>query len=215
MPASSSPASVLAQGLEKLPLKITNNDSERLLHYIELLAHWNRKHNLTAVRDVQEMVPLHLLDSLAILPFLPPGRLLDLGSGAGLPGIPLAIAQPGREIVLLDASFKRVVFLREVIRKLALPNVQALHARAEQASLPAFDVITTRGFASLCKTIEQSEHLLSPKGFWVAMKGRYPGKELAELGQRDNSRGYLHRIEPLLVPGLDAERHILLIGKQP
>ncbi|MBT8140460.1 MAG: 16S rRNA (guanine(527)-N(7))-methyltransferase RsmG [Gammaproteobacteria bacterium] len=208
------PAVLLKQGATSLGLSVSDDESEQLLTYLSLLARFNRKHNLTAVRNESAMVATHLLDSLSILPYLPPGRLLDVGSGAGLPGIPVALLQPQRRCLLLDASFKRVVFLQDVARRLSLNNVAVVHSRVEDFQSEPFDVCTTRAFATLDKTLALSEHLLGDTGVWLAMKGRYPGDELHELAQKTADRYLVQCVEPLQVPGLDAERHAVLIGKQ-
>lgn len=212
MSRASALARGLAQGAEAMALNLSDSESKQLLTYLALITAFNRKHNLTAVRDPVEMVPRHLLDSLSILPWLPPGRMLDLGSGAGLPGIPLAVVQPQRELVLLDASFKRVVFLQQVIRELALPRVTALHHRVETARLDPFDAIVTRGFASLDKTVQTSGHLLSENGCWVAMKGRYPASELQAVAAMPGLVE-LQCVEKLRVPGQSAERHLVIMCK--
>ena len=208
--ADGEPKAVLLSGCEKLLIKISLSDSDRLLQYLDLMQKWNRTHNLTALPSVDEMVVKHLLDSLSIESFLPSGSVLDVGSGAGLPGIPLAVVRPNQQFTLVDASFKRVAFLREAKRRLKLTNMDVIHARVEQLPSQAFEVITSRAFSSLPKMLNVTKHLLSNKGFWMAMKGQNPVSELSSLKD-----GFLvEAVDVLHVPGLDAERHLVRISKR-
>src|SRR5579875_1371563 len=166
----------LEQGLDALGLALPASAIERLLDYQALLERWNGAYNLTAVRDPAEMVTRHLLDSLAILPFVAGASLADLGTGPGLPGIPLAIAAPGRQVLLVDSNGKKVRFLREAIRALRLEGVRAVQSRVEQVD-GQFDCITARAFASLPDMLAWGGHLLAPAGRWLAMKGRPPAEE--------------------------------------
>lgn len=180
--------------------------SDRLLAYLELLVKWNRAFNLSAVREPEEMVSRHLLDSLAILPWITGRRLLDVGSGAGLPGIPLALARPELPVVLLDSNGKKARFLRQVRLELKLPNVEVIDARVEAYSPPEpFDMITSRAFSQLKDFLLLTKPLLAPDGRWLAMKGRLDKNELAELAQ-EHVKLLVHG---LTVPGLEAERHLI------
>lgn len=199
----------LAAGLEGLGLPLPVSASELLLDYIALLARWNRAYNLSAVREPLAMIDRHLLDSLALLPYLgTPASLADLGSGAGLPGIPLAIARPGLGVTLVDSNGKKARFLRQAVRSLALDTVQVAECRVEQLE-GRFDTITARAFASLADMLAWGGHLLAPGGRWLAMKGRMPHDEIAAMP----AEFAVQSIEPLAVPGLEAERHLVIITR--
>ena len=198
----------LEHGLAALGLALPDGAPGRLLDYLALLERWNATYNLTAVRDPAEMVTRHLLDSLAILPYVHGNTLADLGTGPGLPGIPLAIASPGREILLVDSNGKKVRFLREAIRALKLEGVHAVQSRVEEVQ-GQFDCITARAFASLADMLGWGGHLLAPGGVWLAMKGKPADEELPGIPPpfELKARHLLH------VPGLDAERHVLVLGR--
>ena len=201
-----SPRETLISGLEKQAIWFTPNQVDALIQFIELIKQWNKIDNLTAVDHLNEMVSRHLLDSLSLLPHLK-SSLLDVGSGAGLPGIPLAIMRPDCKFTLLDASAKRVRFLHQVISALQLPQVNAVHARVEEYSTDKyFELITSRAFSSLDVFIGSSLRLLAPQGKIIAMKGKYPEQELAALDQQ-----FKYTVEPVDFPGLDAERHLVTI----
>jgi 16S rRNA (guanine527-N7)-methyltransferase len=181
-----------------------------LLAYLALLDRWNRTYNLTAIRDPREMVGKHLLDSLAMHPYLAAGSLADLGTGAGLPGIPLALAKPALQVTLVESNGKKARFLREAVRTLGLANARVAESRAEVLNEPgAYDVITARALATLPLIIELGGHLLKPGGRLLAMKGAVPDDEIASLpaGWR------LEHVRPLTVPGLAAERHLVVVGR--
>jgi 16S rRNA (guanine527-N7)-methyltransferase len=197
----------LEQGIAALGLALPAEAVPRLLDYLALLERWNAAYNLTAIRDPAEMVTRHLLDSLAILPYVQGDTLADLGTGPGLPGIPLAIAAPGRQIVLVDSNGKKVRFLREAIRALKLEGVRALQSRVEEVE-GRFDCVTARAFASLGDMLGWGGHLLAPGGVWLAMKGKTPEEELAGVPAAFRVRG----IHGLAVPGLgSAERHLVVL----
>jgi 16S rRNA (guanine527-N7)-methyltransferase len=184
--------------------------SEPLLAYLALLDRWNRAYNLTAIRDPGEMVAKHLLDSLAMHPFAKAGTLADLGTGPGLPGIPLAIAHPALQVTLVESNGKKARFLREAVRTLQLSNARVAESRIEALDLPAaFDAITARALATLPLILKLGGHLLKPRGRLLAMKGALPTDEIAALppGWR------VERIEPLDVPGLSAERHLVVVTR--
>lgn len=198
----------LCAGLAALELDLPDVVIARLLAYVDLLARWNATYNLSAVRDPLEMVTRHLLDSLTIVPYVTGATLVDLGSGAGLPGIPLAILAPERAVTLVDSNGKKTRFLRAAVRELALTNVSVAEKRAE-AVTGTFECVTARAFASLADMLEWGGHLLAPTGVWLALKGRFPQDELAALpiGFR------VDEVRPLTVPGLDAERHVVVIRR--
>jgi 16S rRNA (guanine527-N7)-methyltransferase len=184
-----------------------------LRQYLDELQKWNRAYNLTAIRDRDEMVTRHLLDSLSVLPVIEaspdidPRRLLDVGAGAGLPGIPLAIARPGWHIDVLDSNGKKARFMRHVVRALGLDNVQVIEARAE-AYLPElpYTAIISRAYAALGDFVASTAHALSADGHWLAMKGKLSPPELE---QRPDGVGIMD-IKPLNVPGLDEARHLVI-----
>lgn len=184
-----------------------------LLAYLALLDRWNRTYNLTAIRDPREMVGKHLLDALAMhAHFEGIATLADLGSGAGIPGVPLAIARPGLQVTLVESNGKKARFLREVVRSLPLPNARVAESRAEALDLPgAFDAITARALATLPDILAVGAHLLNPGGRLLAMKGARPDDEIAALPP-----GWcVESVRPLAVPGLAAERHLVVVGRAP
>jgi len=196
----------LDAGLSALGIALDDRAIARLLDYVDLLERWNAAYNLTAVRDPAEMVTRHLVDSLAILPYVSGATLADLGSGAGLPGIPLAIAVPARETLLVDSNGKKARFLREAVRRLDLEHVRVAESRVEDVA-GTFECITARAFASLADMIGWGGHLLAPGGVWLAMKGRVDAAELDAV-----PAGFrVERIVALNVPGLDAERHLVIL----
>jgi 16S rRNA (guanine527-N7)-methyltransferase len=197
----------LEQGIAELGLTVPAEALPRLLDYQALLERWNAAYNLTAVRDPAEMITRHLLDSLAILPYVQGATLADLGTGPGLPGIPLAIVAPGREILLVDSNGKKVRFLREAIRALKLEGVRAVQSRVEDVQ-GQFDCITARAFASLADMLGWGGHLLAPGGIWLAMKGKRPDDELPGMPTGFEVRAF----HELAVPGLQAERSLLVLG---
>ena len=198
----------LDEGIARLQLALPTGAVERLLDYVELLHRWNSAYNLTAVRDTREMVTRHLLDSLAVAPWVSGASLADLGTGPGLPGIPLALAAPDRQVILVDSNGKKTRFLREAVRVLKLANAHVVESRVEALS-GQFDCITARAFASLADMLAWGGKLLTRDGVWLALKGRYPSDELA--GLPDGFR--IDAIQALHVPGLDAERHVVVIKR--
>ena len=199
----------LCAGISELGLALDDAVVERLVAYVELLERWNAAYNLTAVRDPAEMVTRHLIDSLAIVPHVQGATLADLGSGAGLPGIPLAIAAPEREILLVDSNGKKARFLREAVRRLALTRVRVAESRVENVE-GSFDCITARAFASLAEMLGWGGHLLAPDGIWLALKGRFPQDELAAVP----AEFVVDDVVALRVPGLDAERHLVIVKRR-
>lgn len=197
----------LRSGLDALDLPLPHEAQQKLLAYLELLAKWNRTYNLTAIRDPEKMITHHLLDSLAVLPHLPAGALADVGSGGGLPGIPIAIAEPARQVTLNDASHKKAAFLQQAVIELRLANAR-VHVGRAQAWRPAqkFACVVTRGFAELAEFIAACRHLVAPGGVLAAMKGVHPASELARVPADADCRD----VRRLAVPRLDAERHLVL-----
>lgn len=205
-------AGVLRRGLDALQIEFSEEQIASSLYYIELMERWNRQVNLTAVRDPENMVIRHLLDSLSVAPYVNQTRILDIGSGAGLPGIPLAILNPGQQWHLLDSSGKRVGFMREAVRQLELDNVVVVQARVEDyhAESP-FSSAIARAFASLPEIADNASHLLQPKGTLWAMKGRYPEAELENLP----AEFQLVAVHSLGVPGLQENRHLVQLSFNP
>jgi len=204
----------LLAGLEALQLDLSGPQIEQLLDYQSMIAKWTRVYNLTSVRDPAEMMTHHLLDSLAAIPALQRylhgagleqgSRLLDVGSGAGLPGVVVAICCPTVSVTCVDTVAKKAAFIKQAALALKLPNLTGLHARVESISEP-FDVICSRAFASLADFTNWSVGALAPQGVWMAMKGRHPADELQALP----ANVVMFHVEQLKVPGLDAERCIL------
>ncbi len=199
----------LQQGCAALQLSLDTRQQERLLEYLGLLSKWNKTYNLTAVRNEAQMVPRHLLDSLVIAPYLTGQRFLDVGTGAGLPGVPMAILFPQREFLLLDSNGKKTRFLFQVKTALCLDNMAVHQARVE-AFNPAepFNTVMSRAFAPLQDMVRGCRHLLAPSGKILAMKGAYPTDELAAVS-RDCAEINVH---PLTVPGLGEQRHLVVIA---
>lgn len=200
----------LAQGWGALGLELSGEQQQRLLDYLDLLARWNKTYNLTALRDPAQMVTKHVLDSLAVAPRLAGERIIDVGTGAGLPGVPLAVLFPERDFHLLDSNGKKTRFLFQVKTALGLANMTVHHARAESFSAPPFDAVLTRAFASLAEMVEHCRHLLAPGGRLLAMKGVYPADELAQVAGTCTVCA-VHELE---VPGLPDARHLVELALQ-
>jgi 16S rRNA (guanine527-N7)-methyltransferase len=184
--------------------------STPLRTYLALLARWNATYNLTAIRDPREMVAKHLLDSLAMHAHVADGTLADLGTGPGLPGIPLAIAKPGLRVTLVESNGKKARFLRAAVRELGLANAEVAESRIEALDRPgAFDAITARALATLPQILALGGHLLKPGGHLLAMKGTRPDDEIADLP----AGWWVESVQPLTVPGLAAERHLVVVAR--
>jgi 16S rRNA (guanine527-N7)-methyltransferase len=208
--------SVLSSGLNQLGLNCSLAVQAQLRDYVHLIEKWNRVYNLTSVRDPAEMVTRHLFDSLAIQPYLQGLRVLDVGTGAGLPGIPLAIVNkekevcPEREFVLLDSNSKKTRFVQQVISELGLTNVQVVHERAENFSpTDLFDVVVSRAFASVADMLKNSGQHCATDGVLLAMKGTDPEKELLEIPAALAKKYVVNAVHPLMVPGLEGQRHLV------
>lgn len=196
----------LQRGSSLLGITLGEEQQKMLLRYIELLSKWNQAYNLTAVRDPAQMVSRHLLDSLAIAEHCAGNRLLDVGTGAGLPGVPLAIIFPDKDFHLLDSNGKKTRFLFQVKTTLGLDNITVHHARVESFQThELFDVVLSRAFASLLDMVSNCGHLLSNSGRFLAMKGSYPQRELQEI---DNVCA-VRSVDLLSVPGLAEQRHLV------
>jgi 16S rRNA (guanine527-N7)-methyltransferase len=215
----------LRQGLDALGLKLDALQVQRLLDYLDLIQKWTKVYNLTAVRDPQEMLTHHLLDSLTVIeplrrhldtvtPVAPVAggkaayRLLDVGSGAGLPGVVIAICCPDVVVHCVDTVAKKAAFIQQVAVSLKLPNLRGVHARVESLTEP-YDVVSSRAFASLLDFTNWSGSALAEQGVWMAMKGKHPADELASLP----ATVQVFHVEPLVVPGLDVERCLVWMRK--
>jgi 16S rRNA (guanine527-N7)-methyltransferase len=199
----------LERGMAMLGLSMPGLAS-RLLDYLALLNQWNHAYNLTAVRDPQQMLSRHLLDSLSILPWLPAGPLADLGSGAGLPGIVLALARPELAVTVVESNGKKARFLREVVRQLGLANVRVAQSRAEQLDEPgAYGCITARALGTLAQLVQFGGDLLQPGGQLLAMKGQYPADEIAALP----APWQVQASHVLAIPGDSAARHLIVVTR--
>ena len=202
---------LLADGLQTLALPLDAARQGLLLNYLALLAKWNKVYNLTAVREPESMLRLHLLDSLAALPPLlrhtggQATRLLDVGSGGGLPGAAFAIAAPQLSVVCVDTVEKKARFIGQVSAELGLKNLRGEHARVEALQAASFPVITSRAFASLADFVQLTRSLLAPGGAWMALKGQHPADEIAALPADID----VFHVEQLAVPGVDAQRCIV------
>ena len=198
----------LDAGLSVLDMELEADAQEKLHRYLALIAKWNKVHNLTAIRDPERMVTEHLLDSLAILPHVRPARILDVGSGAGLPGMPLAIVRPNWQVTLLDSSHKRCVFLRQATIELDLVNVHVVCARIEEhRPEQLFDTVVSRAFAETQHFARLAASQLAAGGLMLAMKGLYPHEEIAQLPPQV----VLRDVVGIEVPGLGAQRHLVVM----
>jgi len=207
-----SPAELLRAGLARLPgPPLDGQRADVLLRYLDLLQRWNRSYNLTAISDPRAMVTHHLLDSLSVSPWVPEGRLLDAGTGAGLPGVPLAVARPELRVTLLDSAGKKIRFLNQVRRELGLENIEPVQARLETwQPLQPFSAVISRAFASLA-AFAQAARAMAGEAVLLAMKGRYPAAELAGLPDWVSVRS----VEKLEVPGLQEDRHLVIMSVIP
>ena len=213
-------AGALADGLRALPLDLPPAAVDRLLRYLALIGQWNRVYNLTAVREPSAMLTQHLLDCLAIVPALCRGlgpaaagplRVLDVGSGAGLPGVVLAICQLGWDVTCVDAVAKKASFIRQVGAELGLPNLHATHQRVETLGGEPFQLITSRAFATLADFVALTRGCLAPDGQWVAMKANLGDEERAGVPHDID----MFHVEPLTVPGLSATRCLVWMRPKP
>lgn len=201
-------AGELAAGIAALELDIAPDAQQRMLDYLVLIEKWNKAYNLTAVRQPAKMLTHHLLDSLSVLPHVRGPRVLDVGSGAGLPGIPLALAQPEWRLTLLDSNHKKTTFLRQTMIELKLTNVDVVCDRVETWTSPQpFDTVVSRAFSDLPEFLALAGKLCAKTGVVVAMKGIYPHEELAQVPKNFQ----LCNVVSLNVPGLGAERHAAVL----
>ncbi len=204
-------ATQLQLGCDELKLLPSAAQRQQLMEYLALFSKWNKAYNLTSIRDETQMVTRHLLDSLAIAPFITGQRFIDVGTGAGLPGVPLAIMYPDREFHLLDSNGKKTRFLFQVKTALGLDNIVVHQARVESFSVAEpYDAVLSRAFASLQDMVHGCRHLLASDGCFLAMKGALPTEELAAV----HSDFPQSTVYPLHVPGLNEQRHLVVITQQ-
>lgn len=204
------PAEQLSAGIHALDLDVSMEAREKLLAYLQLMSKWNRVYNLTALRNPGEWVTHHLLDSLAVLPHVRAPVVVDVGSGAGLPGLVLAIVRPDWQVISIEAVDKKAAFQRQVAAELALANFKMEGGRVESVVLDGgADTIVSRAFSNLADFVNLTRHLLKPGGRWAAMKGKKPEEEIVRLPADVGVMG----IVPLNVPGLSAERCVVLMEK--
>lgn len=202
----------LRRAASTLNLEPSDRDLQRLLEYLQLLSKWNKTYNLTAVRDSEEMLWRHLVDALSVAPYINGPRILDVGTGPGLPGIPLAILYPTLSFSLLDSNVKKTRFLTQSVIELGLSNVEVLHTRVETLSgTECFDQIVSRAFASLDKMVDLCHPLLLPSGQFLAMKGQQPLDEQAALEKAFAHRFKITEDVSLDVPGCEGQRHLIII----
>lgn len=195
----------LAKGIDELQITASSDQQLKLLTLLEQLVKWNKSYNLTAIKDPMEGLTLHLLDSLAVVPFIQQQSILDVGTGAGFPGLPLAIMLPQVQFSLLDSNSKKIRFIRQQIHLLGLDNVEAIHSRVEQPREERFAGIISRAFASIQDMLELTEHLLQQDGRWLLMKGQYSEQEISSLSSKVNEIA-CHKLQ---IPGLTANRCLI------
>ena len=201
---------LMAEGLKLSGHGLSEEQQKKMLQYIKLLDKWNKTYNLTAVRTPEKMLGLHILDSLSVLPFINSASVLDVGTGAGLPGIPLAIALPGVNITMLDSLQKKATFVRQAISELALENAQIVCNRVEQFEAPGqFEIVISRAFAELRDFVKSAAHLVAAHGRMLAMKGVYPHDEIARLPETLK----LEKVIELTVPQVVGKRHLVILRK--
>lgn len=201
---------MLEQSLNINGIELTAGQKTKLLKYLELMRTWNQVYNLTTITNPREMIYLHIIDSLVVLPYLEGNFFLDVGTGAGLPGIPLAIANPTQHWFLLDKTAKKTRFLTQVSAELGLKNVEIINARCEDFEYSSgFDGILSRAFGSLALFVATTEHLLAPNGKLIAMKGKYPQTELDEIPPDF----CVEKSERVDIKGMNIERHVIVLKR--
>ena len=199
------------QALNKTRLHLTAEQLQKMMNFLQLLYKWNKAYNLTSVREPENMLYVHILDSISVSPFLTDNHYIDVGTGPGLPGIPLAIMHPDKQFVLLDSLGKRIRFIKQVAYELGLANIQAVQSRVEEYHPEKpFDGVLSRAFASVSDMLEGCQHLVDEQGLFLALKGQYPEAEIAAISERYS----LVASEEIAVPGLDAQRHLITFKKR-
>jgi len=198
---------ILDSGISEMGLLVSANIQMKLIHYIELLHKWNKIYNLTSIRHKKQMVSVHLLDSLAILPYLSGEKIIDVGTGAGLPGFVLALCCPNKQFVLIDSNRKKTRFINQAVTELGIKNVVVTYARIESFEFEtSFDQIVSRAYTSLQVFIKSTSHLANAKTEYLGMKGLIPEDEITELGERYDVKSI-----PLSVPNVEGQRHLIIM----
>lgn len=198
---------LLLTGITQLGLEVTEEQVDLLLAFVVLIEKWNKTYNLTAIRGRDEMLRLHILDSVSILPSISGKKIIDVGTGAGLPGIPLAILLPDVQFTLLDSNAKKTRFVQQVVLELKLSNVEVVHSRVEALGRDrVYDAVLSRAFASLNDIINLTDYLLHPEGILIAMKGHVPEEELQQIKRT-------YTVDSIVLPGVEADRCVLRINK--
>lgn len=218
MTATNDLSTSLGAACDALGLAVSPSQHQAMLRYVALLQQWNGTYNLTAIREPMQMLTHHVIDSLSVVDPLrrrlqarpEAARLLDAGSGAGLPGLMLALMQPNLKVTCVDSVGKKVSFIRQAASELGLGNVEALHARLEKLIGPHFDFVASRAFSALDDMVAATQHLLATNGEWMAMKGRQPDAEIAAVGPDVD----VFHVEQLKVPGVDAQRCIVWMRRK-
>ncbi|SIS40094.1 16S rRNA (guanine(527)-N(7))-methyltransferase RsmG [Neptunomonas antarctica] len=201
---------LLVQQSEKMGLSLSDSQVDKLIAYLQLLVKWNKAYNLTAVKKPAEMLSRHLLDSLSLLPYVKGPRIIDVGSGPGLPGIPLAICRPDLEVTTLDSNGKKTRFQNQAKIELGLSNLTVINGRAEQCQDEPFDEVISRAFASMADMLKWTQQLCRQDGVFLAMKGLYPNEELTQL-----PAGFVLKSgHTLNVPGTQGARHLMILGRE-
>ncbi len=198
----------LESGIQTLALPYVPAQLDLLMNFVDDLLKWNKVYNLTAIRRPEDVISQHLLDSLSISPYIQAARIVDVGTGGGFPGIPLAVFHPNSQFVLLDSNVKKTRFLQQMVINHGLKNCEVAHTRAESYQ-QTFDIVVCRAFASLSDIVSFAGHLLAPGGQLLAMKGQ-PGEEIDSLSEKGFN---IESILPLSVPGLDAQRHLVIMKR--
>lgn len=203
-------ASILASGIDKMGMTVSSQQQQQLIGYVELMHKWNKAYNLTSVREPEQMVVKHLLDSLSVAPFVDGQHVIDVGTGPGLPGMPLAIVLPHCQFTLLDSLGKRVRFMKQCVHELKLDNVTCLHSRVEEHQPEtAYDIVLSRAFASLKDMLHWCAHLVDSEGKFLALKGQAQQSEIDEV----SDHFHIESLNALKVPDLEGERHLVTIRK--
>jgi len=204
----------LQQGIADLSLSVDSQTQAKLIQYIELIAKWNKSFNLTAIRNIDDMLTWHLLDSLAVVPYIKAQRILDVGAGAGLPGIVLALCYPQKEFVLIDTNGKKTRFMTQAKIELGLTNVEIVHARVDEYQpLKAFDAIISRAFASISDILGYVDHLVTDDNTMVLAMKADGEEELSQMPVSGKSSWQIQQIHELAIPGLAAKRQLIAINK--
>ena len=212
---------LISQHLSKLNFNLPDSAAQSFSELLTLLVKWNKAYNLTAVRDINDMVVLHLMDSLAPLPFVEGDSILDVGTGAGFPGLPMAIARPDWQFTLLDSNAKKTRFVTQAVIELGLENVNVITGRAENSNInQQVNTVICRATFSLIDFLSKTVDHCVNKGLFLALKGSYPEQELNEIGYSAKLSNLvekvnleIEKVQPITVPGLDAERHLVLVRK--